>query len=495
MRNKFTDREKNWKNGAIVYQVFVDRFAPSPVLERKKRLFEKPLRLMNWKKAPERGNYNEDAGAWQHELDFWGGDLRGLEEKLDYFKRFFVDVIYLNPIFKSLTNHKYDTHDYFSVDPALGSNEDFKSFVDSAHRSGYKVVLDGVFNHVGRQSEIFKKAISGNDENARKLFRFKGSEPVCWNNVYNLPELDLGRKPAQDYIFAGKNSVVKYWLREFDIDGWRLDVAYEFGQKILSRITEATREVKPEATVIGEIWNYPEPWYPAVDGVINLHARAILLRMLNHTVSPDDAMQMFARMIDDCGIDHILQTWLTLDNHDTPRLASVVKSEKLQILARVLQFTLPGAVGLYYGSEFALKGTTDPEQRGTLPWHRLNKPPAIFHMHEKLAGIRKNSRALRIGDFRMISGNQTFSFMRMTEKVGETTIICANPAPEKKSVALQLRDGRIHDYTLFVDQLSGRQFMAHSGFIDVEVAAESGLILQPVLPDPANGYTRYKNLD
>lgn len=493
MKQKFLEREQDWRVGAMVYQVIVDRFAPSLDLKKKESLYQPPLRLRKWNQAPVRGKFNQTAGAWQHELDFWGGDLQSLEQNLDYLQRLKVDVLYLNPIFKSLTNHKYDTHDYFKIDPAYGAAEEFKRLIEKSHKKGLKVILDGVFNHVGRKSELFARAAG--DADCRKLFRFDGDNPVCWNNVYNLPELDLTRPETRDYLYAGKNSVVKYWIEKFDIDGWRLDVAYEFGNQILSEITAAARSVKSDAAVIGEIWNYPESWYPAVDGVINLHARAILLKMLCQTISAADAMQMYRQMSEDAGIEHLLRAWLTLDNHDTPRLASVLKSVKQQSLARILQFTLPGSVGLYYGSEFALAGHTDPEQRATMPWHKLKKPPAIFQLHEKLAQIRSQARALKIGDFRPLISSQSFSFMRITEKVSETIVVCANPSGEKKSVSLQLRDGRIHDYTRFVDLLTGKEFMAHSGFLDVEVGAVSALVLQPCLPAAGTGYSRYKHME
>jgi glycosidase len=495
MTNKYLEREKDWHIGATVYQVIVDRFSPSSELEQKKQLYSSPLRLKKWHQLPTRGKFNDNAGAWQHELDFWGGDLSSLQKKLDYLQRFNVDILYLNPIFKSLTNHKYDTHDYFQVDPVYGSETDLKKLVQSAHKYGMKVILDGVFNHVGRKSNIFVAAQKNVDSSFRRLFRFSGNEPVCWNNVYNLPELDLNNKETREYLYAGKNSVVKHWLQKFDIDGWRLDVAYEFGPKILAEITAAARAAKPDAMVIGEIWNYPEFWYPSVDGVINLHARAILLRMLGQTISAEEAMRMYRQMLDDAGIDHILRAWLTLDNHDTPRLASVLKSGRQQALARILQFTLPGSVGLYYGSEFALKGVVDPQQRATMPWHQLEKKPAILLLHEKLAHIRKSCRALRIGDFKALHAGQTFSFMRTTERVGDTMIVCANPSAEKKAASIQIRDGRIHDYSRFTDLLTGKEFSAHSGFLDVEIAPVSALVMRLTLPDPDCGYSRYKHME
>lgn len=495
MKQKFKKREQDWKNGAIVYQVIVDRFAPSAKLEQKKNLYASPLRLMKWHQPTERGAFNENAGAWQHELDFWGGDLQSLSERLEYLKKFHVDVLYLNPIFRSLTNHKYDTHDYFEVDPVYGDNDDLRQLVKNAHDMGLKVMLDGVFNHVGRASSLFKQAITDPASSTRKFFRFYKENPVCWNNVYNLPELNLHNAETRQMIYGDKNSVVRHWIRNCDIDGWRLDVAYEFGPRILSELSEASRQEKPDACIIGEIWNYPAGWSPAVDGVINMHARSIILRMVSGSISAADARRLYAQMIEDCNYEYMLKSWMLLDNHDTPRLASMVKSKQRQMLARVIQFTLPGSVCMYYGSEFGLKGANDPEQRNSMPWHQLDEPSDIFHFHQRLAQIRKNERALKIGDFVPILGLQTFSFMRTTDRVDETIVLCANPSAKKVKELLQLRDGRIHDYTLFSDLLTGKKFMAFSGFIDLEIAPRSALILKPVISDPDSGYSRYKHLE
>ncbi|GAB4276937.1 MAG: cyclomaltodextrinase [Candidatus Rifleibacteriota bacterium] len=493
MNNRFLDREKDWKNGPVVYQVIVDRFAPSEKLEEKRSLYQAPLSLKNWKEQPRRQGYNKEVGAWQHELDFWGGDLASLLTKLDYLKSLSVDVIYLNPIFKSLTNHKYDTHDYFTVDPVYGDNEEFRQLVEKVHDCGMKLMLDGVFNHVGRKlyAEIKEKQA----ESSTHLFRFIENEPVCWNNAHNLPELNLDNTAAQKLIYNGENSVVQYWIKRFDVDGWRLDVASELGFRHLRKINRSAKSVKPEAAVIGEIWNYPQDWFPCVDGVTNMHARSILLRMLSGNIEAREAMNFYDQMVSDCGIEHMLKSWLVLDNHDTPRLASVLKTSKKQALARILQFTLPGAVCLYYGSEFAMTGKNDPEQRGPMPWDKLKKPPAIFHLHEKLGKLRRSERALRIGDFTRIASLRSFSFMRTTDKVGETVIVAANPSARKIFDVLQLRDGRIHDTTVFTDRLTGKRFMALSGFLDLQIPACSALILTPEIGDLTSSYTKYKYLD
>lgn len=495
MKQKFQSREKDWKNGALVYQVIVDRFAPSKRIEEKVHLYATPLKLKKWAQKPTRGKFNQKAGAWQHELDFWGGDLNSLAENLSYLKNFSADVLYLNPIFKSLTNHKYDTHDYFNVDPVYGTNADFKQLVQQAHSMGLKVMLDGVFNHVGRSNEMFAKAVDKSNGELRDYFRFKNDQPVCWNDVHNLPELDLNNQKVKEFIYSGENSVVKHWIEQFDIDGWRLDVACEFGCKILSEINLAAKEAKAGAAVIGEIWNYPKGWYPAVDGVINMHARSILLRMMSGNLSGFEAIQLYQQMIDDCGMDHMLKAWLLLDNHDTPRLASVLNSVKKQSLARILQFTLPGAVCVYYGSEYGLKGNVDPEQRAPLPWDKVDNPPELFKLHQKLGQLRRSERALKVGDFQKINGLKTFSFMRTTENLAESIIVCANPTGEKIRETLQLRDGRIHDNTVFSDLLSGKRVAAFSGFLDLEIAANTALILKPDITDSCGGYSKYKYLD
>ena len=158
LAGNFAAREKDWRNGAVVYQVLVDRFAPPTDLQAKKALYPPPKVLRAWSELPKPGPYNETAKVWSHEIDFWGGDLQSLLSKLDYVQKLGTDVLYLNPIHLAYTNHKYDALDYQQVSPEFGTRDDAKRLAVEVHRRGMKLVFDGVFNHMGRNSTVFKQA-------------------------------------------------------------------------------------------------------------------------------------------------------------------------------------------------------------------------------------------------------------------------------------------------------------------------------------------------
>lgn len=161
MAGIFEARENDWRNGAIVYQVLVDRFVPPDNLQAKRALYPAPKVLHPWSEVAKRGKYVQASHVWSHEIDFWGGDLRGVTRKLDYLKALGVDVLYLNPIHLAFTNHKYDALDYLKISPEFGTQADMAQLVEETHARGMRIVLDGVFNHMGRNSEAFKQAQTG----------------------------------------------------------------------------------------------------------------------------------------------------------------------------------------------------------------------------------------------------------------------------------------------------------------------------------------------
>ena len=168
----FEAREKDWRNGAIVYQVYVDRFAPSANLEAKRALYPAPKKLHAWTDLPTHGVYLPEAKVWSHEIDFWGGDLQSLRGKLDYIQGLGADVLYLNPIDLAYTNHKYDTLDYRAVSPEYGTRDDARALARDVHARGMKIMLDGVFNHMGRNSPIFRQAEADPRSKYRDWFVF-----------------------------------------------------------------------------------------------------------------------------------------------------------------------------------------------------------------------------------------------------------------------------------------------------------------------------------
>ncbi len=491
MKTDFSLRKRDWRVGPVIYQVIVDRFVPSAKIFEKKCFYESPRILKKWTDKPKKGKKIHGQGLWSHELEFWGGDLESLATKIDYLKSLKIDVLYLNPIFESLTNHKYDTWDYENVDPAFGSRAELKRLVEELHTNDIRVILDGVFNHMGAGSPKFLNAKS-DKKDASSHFRFcPEGKSIGWNGVENLPELNLDNPEVKQWLYKGKDSIVKSYLANEKIDGWRLDVAYEFGLDILKEITDSAHEQKSDCSVVGEIWNFPSCWYPAVDGVMNMHARSIILRLTSGCISAAEARALYETMVADSGIEHMLRAWLVLDNHDTPRLASVLSGKK-QMLARILQFSLPGAICMYYGSEIGSRGVNDPEQRAAMDWKTVSRNPSILKFHKKLLEIRKTETALRIGDISFLNSGKTFCFLRYTDQVCETIVVAVNASSKKIQDYMQIRDGRIHDNTEFIDLISGKKFFSHSGFIDFELPAETGMILKPVTVAGKSGYTRYK---
>ena len=490
-------REQDWRNGSIVYQVIVDRFAPSSQLKEKQALYAPPKKIRNWDETPTAGSYLKDVDVWSHEIDFWGGDLQSLTNKLDYIKNLGVDVLYLNPIHLGYTNHKYDALDYLTVSPDYGRREDVKKLADDVHRLDMKLVLDGVFNHMGRNSAVFQKALANPKSPYRDWFHINDKYEhgyLGWADVANLPELNLENKAVCAHIYADRDSVTQGYLRD-GIDGWRLDVAYDLGFVFLDNLTRTAHQCKPGSLIIGEIWNYPKEWFPSVDGVMNFTAREIILCTLQGDIPATQAGEMFKRMIDDAGIEPILKSWLLLDNHDTKRLTNTLPKKWQQRMAQVLQFTLPGSPNLYYGTELGMRGDDDPEQRAPMRWDLVTKENATLNWTRKLIRIRKQNRALRIGNFRLLTSKKLLAFERYTDRVGESIIVVANPSAENLSETIMLANSKITQRSNMFELLSKNDsgFDVRSALLKIRIPAHTTMLFKPDIK-PQKAYTPYKRM-
>ena len=479
---EIAQREADWRNGAVVYQVIVDRFAPPANLEAKRSLYPAPKVLRQWSETPKQGHKLNDFGVWSHEIDFWGGDLASLVSKLDYITSdLHVDVLYLNPIHLAYTNHKYDAQDYFQVSPEYGTREDVKRLAQELHRRGKRLMLDGVFNHMGRTSTWFKEAASASPNSKQDWF-FIGPEYKlgyrAWYNVENLPELRMENPAVRARIFGDVDSVIQGYLRD-GVDGWRLDVAFDIGYGFLGQLTRAAHRAKPSSLVIGEIWNYPEEWFPAVDGIMNMTAREIVLQLANGSISGPLAARQLDRMVTDCGLDHMLKSWIILDNHDTPRLRNSLKQEWQQRLAQVLQFTLPGSPCVYYGVELGMEGGGDPEQRAPMRWDLVTSGNPQLEWTKHLIDVRHSCRALRFGDFRLLDSDRLIAFARRTDRVADTVVVVANTAETTASDVLVLRDSSVMSGAVMVDELSGQEFPTMAGTMSISLPAHSVVVLRP----------------
>jgi glycosidase len=501
----------------VVYQVIVDRFAPPDDLDAKRHLYPDPKRVKPWDVDPERGEYLPDAGVWSHEVDFWGGDLDSLRRELDYIDGLGVDVLYLNPVKHALTNHKYDATDYLTISPEYGDRDDLRRLAGACHERGMKIMLDGVFNHTGRSASWFEDAMSNDDSSYRDWYFIDERYPRgyrSWYNTANLPELNLENPDVRAFLWAGDDSVVKSFLRD-GVDGWRLDVAYDLGFRHLTDLREAAQSVKPQAWIVGEIWSYPDEWAPALDGVMNFHARSIVMGFARGDIDGPQASDLMRTMIDDFGIEPALRSWLVLDNHDTERLRHLMPDDEERRLAQLLQFTLPGAPVVYYGSEIGMTGGHDPESRGPMRWSWISQDDAATAGSESAAGVtsaelearavdelrwmrtlielRRTHPALRYGDYRRLDAQHLFAFQRRTDRRAETVLVVLNNTDEPITETISVRDAKQMGYAPFIDSLTGDEFRPHSGLLRVRVERRSGLVLSPKPVEPGK-YSPFKRM-
>lgn len=498
----FEDRERDWRNGAVVYQIIVDRFVPSKDLDAKRALYPAPKRLRAWSEEPTAGPYLEAERLSAHELDFWGGDLASATTRLDHIQHLGADVLYINPIHFAYTNHKYDALDFKAISPEYGTREDFKRLAADAHRRGLKVVLDGVFNHMGRNAPAFKAAMADAKSPWRDWFaigpQYAGGARV-WTGFQNLPELNLEAPAVRRYLYEAPDSVVRSYLRD-GADGWRLDTAFELGPNHLSALTRSAHAEKPGSLVVGEIVNYPGNWLKSIDAVMNFTLRQIINGTAAGELDAPTAGRMMDRMVSDAGIEPMLKSWVVIDNHDIPRIATQWPDMATRRFVQALQFTVPGAPNLYYGVEVGMQGGADPANRGPMRWDLVSTANPETAWVRKLIEMRRAHRALRVGDFRLVESARLLAFERHTDRALDTVIIVANPSDKPVRDRLMVAnwalmdDTPLHDVLGLVPAKPGAEPPTiGAGFVSVEVPAHGVLVLKPE-PRELGGYSRYKRV-
>ncbi len=481
--------------GSVVYQVFVDRFAPSADIESKRELYKAPRELMQWSAVPSATPLDPKTGLYKHTIQFWGGDLKSLMGRMDYIQSMGADVLYLNPIFKAYSNHKYDTEDYLQIDPGYGTKTDLQDLVKDVHGRNMRLVLDGVFNHMGNTSAPFLSAESSPGSSYRNWFTFDKSLPFGykgWYGVRSLPALRLDNPAVQQYLWSGENSVVKSYLRD-GIDGWRLDVAFDIGPKYLSEITRAAHDVKPGSLVVGEISGYPSGWFNAVDGVFNFFSLSVAQSMMRGEFTGGRAGKMLDTATKDAGIENLLRSWLLIDNHDTPRAADQIPDFADRKLVELLQFTLPGSPLIYYGSELGMKGKGDPEDRAPMRWDLANASNEELIWVKALVKLHQDHPALKYGDFKVLDSDKLLAFARLTDNVREAVFVVVNPTKEEVTETFPCRLGSLLSWGQLTDLFSGAQTVVVQGLMKVTVKPRSALVLTPYTQG-ANGYSPYDRI-
>lgn len=458
----------DWFKGGVMYQIFPDRFYKAGNCPTAS---EKILRN-DWGGQP---SFRPNERGKVLNNDFFGGNLNGVTEKLDYLESLNVSVIYFNPIFEAYSNHRYDTGDYMKIDPLLGTTEDFERLVLEAKKRGIRVILDGVFNHTGDNSRYFNKYGKYDSVGAYQsqsspyadwyTFRQFPNDYESWWGIDVLPAINE-KSPSYREFICGEDGVLCKWLR-CGIGGYRLDVADELPGFFLQEIRRAVKNENPEAIIIGEVWEdasnkisydvrrqYLQGFeldsvmnYPLKDAILNF-MRTRTATMLRETIA------MLMDNYPKATLDVLMNI---LGTHDTPRVLTVLggkecadkeqmavtalseeeKSAALKALrlAAVLQYTLPGVPCVYYGDEIGMEGYLDPFCRGCFTWDNIDE--ALNAFYQKLGEIRTKRLAevFQDGEYREVfSDGGCLVFER---KKGEhAAYIYVNNSAAKYNIAL-----------------------------------------------------------
>ncbi len=494
---QYDSRAKDWRCGGIVYQVFVDRYAKSLRLNEKHAFYAPPRTLKDWSDLPSRGKFLPEELNVEGELEFWGGDLHSLLVHLDHIIEMGTNVLYLNPVFTAFTNHKYDTMDYYTIDPQYGDEEDLRNLIETCHEKGLKVLFDGVFNHMGRRAPLFQKAQNQPESRERAYFTFGEKYRngyLGWRNVSNLPELNLENQEVRDFVYAKPDSVVQHYIRKFDLDGWRLDVAPDIGFSFLRELTEAVHSCRQDAITIGECWNYPEEWLKVLDGIMNLHLGNLIYELVRENMTSRIVAKCLQRVLDDSDEEALLRSHLVLDNHDVARLATVLPKSENRYLARLLQFTLPGCPVVYYGSELGMPGGTDPTNRGPMNWDLKNTSNPDYLDYQRIRDLRQQNRALAIGSTRVLDSEKLFAFIRYTNDPGESLIVVVNPTMSEVDEVLQVRDSRLVDAAPMECLLTEEQVVIHSGLIPCRIKPKQAKVFRTTDQGKTGKYSMFKRV-
>ncbi len=439
----------DWAKGATIYQVFPDRFYASGKCDLTGKL-EPYILHKSW---------NEEV-VWQPtpeglvlNNDFYGGNFRGITEKMDYIASLGTTILYLNPISKSFSSHRYDTGDYKTPDPMLGTIEDFKAMCAAAHARGIRVVLDGVYSHTGSNSLYFDKERTFGGKGAYcsekspyyswyTFHRYPDSYN-CWWNFDTLPTVNKLDPAFVEYIITGEDSVVAHWLR-LGADGFRLDVADELPNEFLDLLKKRVRQIKPDALIIGEVWEdasnkeaygIRKRYFVdgSLDSCMNYPFRTAVLNFLKERDNGNGLKETVMTIAENYPKQVFLANMNMLGTHDTARILTTLVDEfdgsreekakrKLSrtelttaherlLMASFLQYMLPGSPSLYYADEAGMEGYKDPFNRRPYPWGSEDQVLLAHHRH--LGRLRKNHEALRLGDIEFFqAGDQKLGFSR-----------------------------------------------------------------------------------
>lgn len=498
----------NWFGGGLTYQIFPDRFRrvpPEPMdptgLVGNRWVHE------NWADTPE---WRPDPDGEIRNRDFFGGTLQGIIARLPDLYEFGVTTLYLNPIFESASNHRYNTANYLKIDPMLGTEEDFRRLCSQAHTLGMRVILDGVFNHTGSQSLYFNadgfySTLGAAQSRESPYFDWYSFHPWpadydSWWGINTLPAVREENPSYLSYIITGEDSVIRHWLRA-GADGWRLDVADELPDSFITAIRAVMEETKPGSVLIGEVWEDASNKIAysqrrkyllgsELHGVMNYPFRTALLAYLQGG-GAQDFREAMETLRENYPPEAFYSAMNFLGTHDTPRILTVLgashvpqdkdaravyrlspaerqKGETLVRLASLILFTFPGSPTVYYGDEVGMEGFEDPFNRGTFPLGPAGSPLTPWFL--RLGSLRKERVSLQRGSIEyLMAQGPLLAYSRTWEDQVSLTVVNAGDSRTRMTLPWSGTSAR--------DIMTGRVFPAGNGQVELTVPPLTGMLL------------------
>jgi len=500
-----------WVWSQVFYQIFPERFfdgdPSNNVKDGEYRYEGKPVVAKGWDELPTRG---------QGAREFYGGDLEGIRQKLSYLQDLGVTALYLNPIFTSPSSHKYDTVDYFSVDPHFGTNARFADLCAELRARGMRVVLDAVVNHTSERHPWFDRygeypetgAYGSLEAATRGFYTFLSEDPESysgWYGVKTLPVLDFSHPEVRRRVFEADDAILRVWMREpYRIDGWRFDVVHMLGEgtgaknnaHYVRAFRKTLREENPEAFVLGEHFFEATAWLQGdqEDGAMNYYGFALPVWAFlagrdhrGHPVKVDarDFEPMLARARSKLPFEIQLSQFNLLNSHDVARLLTLLGDDReLMKVAVTALFTYVGVPCVYYGDEVGLLGGDDPDNRRPFPWDEALWDENLLAHYRTLIAFRKACRALQEGAFvSLYAEGDVYAFARL---LGDEVVITALNRAEPVSVTLPVWKLGLRDETLSsllereAPRRDGGKMTVEDGTLTLEMGARSSLVLYTV---------------
>lgn len=447
----------NWYKDGVMYHIFVDRFNNG---NRNKKI-DNPKKnsfiYSNWDDTP---MYIKDKEGNVIRWDFYGGNIKGIIDKLGYLKKLGVSIIYLSPIFESSSNHKYDTGDYKKIDPMFGDEEIFKELIEKASKKGISIILDGVFSHTGADSRYFNKfgnydeigAYQSKDSKYSSWYNFENypDKYKCWWGVDTLPNTNELEPSYLDYIIRDKDSVIRKWT-DMGVKGWRLDVADELPTEFIQTLNKELKSIDKDAVLVGEVWedasnkvSYGERRSyllgNQLDSIMGYPFRENIVSFLNGNITSKQLNNNFMQIKENYPREAFKSNLNLVGSHDVARIKTVLNDDVEKVkLAIAIQSTFEGIPYIYYGDEAGICGGTDPDNRRTYPWK--NEDEDMLEFYKEAINSRNKNRVLIDGETEFIDtkNDDVFGYIRHDNK-DDKIMVLINRSGNSQNVYIDIEN-------------------------------------------------------